>query len=94
MPKTNKPQTGKKPPLPLWQAILLIIVITFGLVLLFIALLFLFVNGAQQMKLPLIANLTIFVILSGIFAWLLKRLSNIVLGISYLWFSEEPDEDL
>lgn len=92
MPNPDKIPTEKEPPLPLWQAILLIIAITFGLVLLFIVLLYLFVNGAQQMNLPLMVNLAIFVLLSGIFAWLLKRLSDIVLGLSHLWFSEEQDE--
>ncbi len=88
----DKPQPKSEPPLSLWKAILLIIILVFGLVTLFGTLIYLFIWGVQQMGLPTIANIVIFVIISGIFAWLVKRLTDIIAGLSQQWFSE-TDED-
>ena len=92
-PESSIPQDDKaaKPPLPLWQAILLSIVISFVIVALFAALVYLLTSGVQQRGFSLIVNLTIFVIISGIFAWLLNRLTAIVSGMSQLWFPEDED---
>ena len=62
------------------------------MVALFAIFIYLFVQGAQQMGLPTIANIAIFVIISGIFAWLVKRLTDIISGLSRRWFPE-TDED-
>ena len=88
--KNNK--IDQRPPLGLWKAIILIIILTFGLVAVFSIIVYGFINGAQQMGLPPIVNLTIFVIISGIFAWLLKRLTDIISGMSRLWFPEDNDD--
>ena len=88
----SKPAPSKKPALSLWKAILLIIILVFGLVALFGVLIYLFIRGVQQMGLPTIANIAIFVIISGIFAWLIKRLTDIISGLSEVWFSEEDEE--
>ena len=79
-------------PPPLWSAILLVIVLVFGAVSLFSALIFLLINGALRLGLPPVVYLGIFVIISGIFAWLVKRLADIFLKASRLWFSDESDE--
>jgi hypothetical protein len=86
-----KPQekTNDEAPLSFWKAIVLIILFVFGIVSLFGVLIYLFASGAQQMGLPIIANIVIFVIISGIFAWLVKRLTDIISGLSHLWFPEE-----
>ena len=89
----SEPSPGKKPPLSLWKAILLIIVLVFSLVALFGVLIYLFIQGVQQMGLPTIANIAIFVIISGIFAWLIKRLTDIISGLSKVWFPEEDDDE-
>lgn len=85
-------KTTKEVPLSLWKAIILIIVLVFGIVSLFGVLIYLFTSGAQQMGLPTVVNLAIFVIISGIFAWLLKRLTDIVSSMSHLWFPEDSDD--
>ena len=82
----------REPPMALWKAIVLIILLSFAVVALFGVMVYLFTNGAQQLGLPPIVNLGIFVIISGIFAWLVKRLTDIVSGMSHLWFPESPDE--
>ena len=90
----NRPPTQDLPPkptIPLWQAILLTILLSFIIVALFGVLIYLFSNGVQQQQLPLIVYLTIFVIITGIFAWLLKRLTDIVSGMSQLWFPEDEE---
>jgi CBS domain containing-hemolysin-like protein len=88
----NESSLTEKPPLPLWKAILLVIVLVFGIVLLFGAFIYLFIRGAQQLGLSTIAYIVIFVIISGIFAWLLKRLSDTASGLSRRWFPEEDEE--
>ena len=85
----DKPQPKSEPTLSLWKAILLIIILVFGLVALFGMLIYLFIWGVQQMGLPTIANIVIFVIISGIFAWLVRRLTEIISGLSRVWFPEE-----
>jgi hypothetical protein len=87
------PKKETTPPMSLWQAITLIIILTFGIVTLFAFLVYLFINGIQQLGFPPIVNLVIFVIISGIFAWLIKRLTDIVSGMSHLWFPEEMDDE-
>ena len=87
----SKPAPSKKPSPSLWKAILLIIILVFGLVALFGVLIYLFTRGVQQIGLPTIANIAIFVIISGIFAWLIKRLTDIISDLSEVWFSEEDD---
>lgn len=87
-----KEKTPQQASLSLWKAIILIIFLVFGIVSLFGVLIYFFASGAQQMGLPAIANIVIFVIISGIFAWLLKRLTNIISGLSHLWFPEEFDD--
>ena len=84
------PPTKPKP--PLWQAILLVMALVFGIVILFTVLLYVFMQIPRQMGWPVIANIVIFVIISGIFAWLVKRLTNIVAGFSQIWFPEEDEE--
>lgn len=86
----EKPQP--EAPLPLWGAILLVIVLVCGVVGLFGALVFLLINGALQLGLPPVVYLVIFVTVSGIFAWLIKRLADIFLKASRLWFSDESNE--
>ena len=88
----DKSPPESKPPLSLWKAILLIIMLVFGLVTLFGLLIYLFIWGVQQMGLPNIANIAIFVIISGIFAWLIKRLTDVISGLSEVWFPEEDDD--
>lgn len=92
MPDPQSRHTTQKAPLPLWQAIVLIIIITFGLVLLFAVMVYLFTSGIQQLGLPLVVNIGVFVIISGIFAWLIKRLTDIISNMSHLWFSEEEND--
>ena len=92
MARQNQPSVIKEPSLSFWKAILLIIILVLGMVALFAIFIYLFVQGAQQMGLPTIANIAIFVIISGIFAWLVKRLTDIISGLSRRWFPE-TDED-
>ena len=89
----KKEEANQQTPLSLWKAILLVIILVFGIVALFGVLVYLFTRGAQLMGLPSIAHIAILVIISGIFAWLLKRLTDIVSGLSYLWFSDETDDE-
>ncbi len=81
-----------KAPLPLWSAILLVIVLVFGVVSLFGALIFLLVYGALRLGLPPVVYLGIFIIVSAIFAWLVKRLADVILKASRVWFSDESNE--
>ncbi len=89
----NDGNISSKPPLPLWQMILLIILLVFILVTLFMVLVYLFTRSVQQSGFPLIVNIGMFVIISGIFAWLIKRLTDIISGMSHLWFPEELEEE-
>lgn len=82
----------KKAPLSLWKSIILIIILTFVIVSLFGVIIFLFVNGAQQVGISRTGYIAIVVIISGIFAWLIKRISDTASSLSHLWFSDESDE--
>ena len=93
MQETNKQkESSSLAPMAIWKAIVLIIILSFIIVALFGLLVYLFTNGSQQMGLPPIVNLAIFVIISGIFAWLIKRLTDVISGLSHLWFPEDTDE--
>lgn len=93
------PQTASKPKTPekfgpsFWKSIAVIIIFTVGIVTLFGAIIFLFIAGAERMGLPPSAHIAVLVVISGIFAWLLKRLSDAVSILSRLWFPEEAEED-
>ena len=88
-PKNKTPQRE----IPsLWKSIILVIIFVFGAVGLFGVMVYLFISGAQQLGLPFIAHLAIFVVISGIFAWLVKRISDTVSGMSHYWFPEEFDD--
>jgi len=83
----------KKAPLPIWQAILLLIGLAFLAVGLFGAIIFLFISGVQQLGLPPAANVVVFILISAVFAWLVKRITDIVSGMSGRWFPEEVNTD-
>lgn len=82
----------KKTP-SLWKSILLLVVFVFAAVILFGAIIYLFISGAQQFDMPPGAYIVIFVVISGIFAWLVKRITDIVSGMSHRWFPEEVDSE-
>ncbi len=90
--KQNKIKKPPKGPPTLWKSIILSIIFVFGIVILFGLILALLVNGAQQLGLPKPIYVAIMVIISGIFAWLLKRISDIASDMSHHWFPEESDE--
>lgn len=91
----NQPTQSKHKTRPaLWKTIVLIILITVAIVSLFGLLIYLFTSGVQKIGSPLLLNLSIFVIISGIFAWLVKRLTDIILSMSHIWFSEDQDDEL
>ena len=92
-PSSGPERKTQKAPLSLWKAIILIILLVFGMVSLFGLLIFLFTQGVQQMGWPAIANIAVFVIISGIFAWLVKRLTDIISDLSRQWFPEEDDHE-
>jgi len=83
----------KKAPLPLWKAILLLILFAFVAVALFAGIVYLFISGAQQLGLPSAAMIAMFVIISGIFAWLVKRITDIVSDMGQRWFPEQEESD-
>ena len=83
----------QKTPISLWKVIILIILIAMAIVPLFGLLIYLLTSGVQQMNLPPIVNLSIFVIISGIFAWLVKRLTDIISGMSHPWFSKDQNDE-
>jgi hypothetical protein len=76
----------------LWKSILLIIIFTFAVVTLFGLIVFLFITGAEGMGLSPTGHVAILVVISGVFAWLVKRMSDTVSSMSHLWFPEEPEE--
>lgn len=86
-----KDEVTKNQPPSLWQAIVLLIIFTVGAVALFGAMVYLLLSGAEQLGLPVVFHIAIFVIVSGVFAWLLKRISDIGSGMSRLWFPEDDD---
>jgi hypothetical protein len=88
----DKSKAPEKPSLSFWKAIGLIIIFTVGIVTLFGAIIFLFIAGAERIGVPSFVHIAILVVISGVFAWLLKRLSDTVSEMSHLWFPEETDE--
>ncbi len=80
-----------KPRISLGKFIGLMIVFAFVAVALFGALIFMFVVGAQKMGLSTPVYIGIFVIISAIFAWLLKRVSDAASELSRAWFPEDTD---
>jgi hypothetical protein len=89
-PATDRKTTEASP--SLWKSIILVIVLAFGIVSLFGVIIFLLLSGAQRLELSTEGYIAIFVLISGIFAWLVKRISDTASGMSHLWFPEEPDE--
>lgn len=89
-PKTNN--TEVTPP-SFGKSVILIIVFTFAIVALFAVILFFLIRGGQQVGVSTTGYIAIFVVISGIFAWLVKRLSDTVSGMSRYWFSEEDQEN-
>jgi hypothetical protein len=77
----------------LWKSILLLVVFVFAAVTLFGTIVYLFISGAQHLEMPPGAYIIIFVVISGIFAWLVKRITDIVSGMSQRWFPEEVDSE-
>jgi len=71
---------------------MLIIIFAFAIVALFGLFIYLLVNGAQQAGLSTSGYIAIFVVISGLFAWLLKRISDIASGLSHHWFPEDSHE--
>jgi divalent metal cation (Fe/Co/Zn/Cd) transporter len=98
MPAMNSPPperhhySHKKSP-SFWKTILIVIIFVFGVVILFGAMVYVFVAGAQQLGLAAWMQTVILVVMSGLFAWLLKRLSDTVAGLSHHWFPEERQND-
>ncbi len=86
-------ESPKKEPPGLWASLLLLVLFVFGAVLLFGLIIYLLIRGAEQLEWPPVARLVILVIVSGIFAWLLKRISDTVSGLSHHWFPEEEPEN-
>jgi membrane protein implicated in regulation of membrane protease activity len=91
MDKRKEPPQKRKPPVTLWASIGLLILLSFLLVGLFAGFIFVFTSGAEQRGLSVTGQVMIFVIISGIFAWLLKRLTDIVSDLSHWWFPDETD---
>jgi len=83
--ETSPPSFGK--------SVILIIIFTFAIVALFAVILFFLIRGVQQVGLSTTGYIAIFVVISGIFAWLVKRLSDTVSSLSHHWFSEENEEN-
>ena len=88
----HRAKSIKKAPPSLWKSIIYIIIFTFGIVALFGTILFLIISGAQQLGLSRTGYIAIFILISGVFAWLVKRISDTASGMSHLWFPEESDE--
>lgn len=90
MRKQNDP-VRSKPSITLWKFIGLMIVFAVVVVALFAALVYVFVSGVQNMGLPTAVYVVIFVVISGVFAWLLKRISDAASSLSRTWFPEDTD---
>ena len=76
----------------LWKSIIVTLLLAFVIVGLFGVIIIFFVSGAQRLGLSTAGYIAILVIISGIFAWLLKRISDTASELSHFWFSEETDE--
>ena len=93
-PSGHSDEKTEKKDLPsLWQSIILLIIFTVVAVSLFGVIVYLFIRGAEQLGLPLVVHIGIFVLISGIFAWLLKRISDMVSDMSQYWFPEDDELD-
>ena len=93
-PDRNQEERSKpKVPLSLGKSIILAIILAFVLVSLFGGIVFLFIRGAQQLDLSGTAYIVIFVVISGIFAWVIKRLTDTAANLSYFWFPEDSEEE-
>jgi len=93
-PNSKPEEKIAKKDLPsLWQFIILLIIFTFVAVSLFGLIVYLFIRGAEQLGLPLFVHIGIFVVISGVFAWLIKRISDMVSGMSEYWFPEDDEDD-
>ena len=88
---TKKPGLPKNPP-SLAKSILLIILFTFGIVALFGLIIFMLLRGGQQLGLSPAGYLAILIVTTGIFAWLVKRISDTVSGMSDRWFPPDSDK--
>lgn len=86
-------ETPDKPPIAFWKAIVLVIIFVFGIVALFGLFMYIFIGGAEQMGLSRTGQIAIFVVITGIFAWLVKRLSDAFSGMSRHWFPEESGDN-
>jgi Ca2+/H+ antiporter len=89
--ENSKEEITKDQPPSLWQSIVLLIIFTFGVVILFGAMVYLLLSGAEQLGLPFSFHVAIFVVVSGVFAWLLKRITDIGSSMSRHWFPEDDD---
>ena len=78
--------------LPLWKSIILILIFAFGAISLFGLIVFLFISGAQQLDWPPAAHIAILVVISGVFAWLMKRISDTISTMSQRWFPQESND--
>jgi len=78
--------------LPLWKSIILILIFACGAVSLFGSVVYLFIKGAQQLGWPPAAHVVILVVISGIFAWLMKRISDIISEVGQRWFPGEVND--
>lgn len=78
--------------LPLWKSIILIIIFAFGAVSLFGLIVYLFISGAEKLGLPLAVHIAIFVVISGVFAWLMKRISDMISNMTQRWFPQDTDD--
>jgi len=92
-PISTDSKNPQKPPIAFWKAIVLVIIFVFGIVSLFGLFIYIFINGAEQMGLSTTGQIAIFVVVTGIFAWLVKRLSDVFSDMSRHWFTEESDDD-
>lgn len=93
-PEPNQKSSSKpKAPLSLGQSIILAIILAFVLVSLFGLIVFLFIRGAQQLGWSSTTYVLILVVISGIFAWVVKRLTDIAASMSRFWFPEDSDDE-
>jgi hypothetical protein len=91
--RNQKEHSKPKAPLSLGKSIVLAIILAFVVVSLFGAIVFLFIRGAQQLNLSGTAYIAIFVVISGIFAWVVKRLTDTAANLSHFWFPEDSEEE-
>lgn len=87
----GRPGDSPTPPPGLWPSILLLVVFVCAIVSLFSGLVYLLVGGAERLGWPAWAYVAILVVVSGVFAWLVKRLTDTVAGLSHYWFPEDSD---